>query len=70
MFASFTSGFKGGRMYKFLNIAFLLTLRFTSFPIVFQSYQDDEQVTMKGCILTHFATEKISASGGAQTRNS
>ena len=44
---------------------------FMSFSSVFQSYQDDGQVIMKGCQSvrneTLFMTEKISASGRAGT---
>ena len=42
----------------------------TSFSTVFQSYQDDRRIIMKGCVQgTPFMIEKISASGGDRTRD-
>ena len=43
--------------------------RFTPFLTVFQLYQDDERVIIKGCVKWNlFAFGKISASGRSQTR--
>ena len=43
---------------------------FMSFLIVFQSYQDDGGVIMKGCVQWNsFTVEKISPQGGARTRD-
>ena len=42
-------------------------LRFTPFSAVFQSYQDDGQIIMKGCVQWNpFTGEKISVSCMAQ----
>ena len=50
-----------------------MTWVFTSFSIVFQSYQDDAGVVMKGCEQwngsTLYMIEKISASSGNQTQD-
>ena len=43
---------------------------FTSFSTVFQSYQDDGRMIMKGlCNGTLFTIEKMLAIGGARTHN-
>ena len=39
---------------------------FTSFTIVFQSYQDDGRLIMKGCAGTPFTVEKISPRAGIE----
>ena len=41
--------------------------KFTSFPTVFQTYQDDERITMTGCG-TAFTVVQSSPSSGARTR--
>ena len=47
-----------------------LACDFTSFSTVFQSYQDDRRMIMKGfCIGTPFTIKKILASGGAGTHD-
>ena len=43
----------------------LMTCDFTSFSTVFQSYQHDERLIMKGCVQwILFTVEKISPRGG------
>ena len=47
-----------------------MTCNFTSFSTVFQSNQYDERAIMKGVAQRNpFATEKVSTSGGARTRD-
>ena len=47
-----------------------MTCKFTSFSTVFQSYQDDGQLIMKGCVqLNWFMIQNISASNRARTRD-
>ena len=43
-----------------------MTCDFTSFTIVFQSYQDDGRLIMKGCAGTLFTEEKISPQAGIE----
>ena len=44
-----------------------ITCDFTSFPTAFQSYQDDERLTMEGCVQgTPFTVEKISPRAGIE----
>ena len=46
-----------------------MTCDFTSFSTVFQSYQDDGQMIMKGCVQWNpFAVEKISPRSGIEPR--
>ena len=46
-----------------------MTCEFMSFSTVFQSYQDDERLIMKGCVQRNpvYGLEEF-ASSGAQTR--
>ena len=47
-----------------------MTCDFTSFSTVFQSYQDDGRIIMKGCVqCIPFMIEKMLASGGARTHD-
>ena len=42
-----------------------MTCDFTSFPTVFQSYQEDERLIMKGCVLwsSVYGREDFASSG-------
>ena len=47
-----------------------MTCNFTSLLTIFQSYEDDRWVIMKGlCNGIQFASEKIPASGGSRTQH-
>ena len=53
------------KLFLFCMVDGWMTCDFTSFSTVFQSYQDDGQMIMKGCVQWNpFMVEKISPSGG------
>ena len=55
--------------FQFVWLDGWMTCDFTSFSTVFQSYQDDGRVIMKGlCNRTPFTVETFSASSGDRTR--